>query len=209
MEHKRIFSPAVLRKLSIAVILLLLVSIGTPVEAGGGGGLSYSILAETARPIDSTIQYDNFWGFLYTTAASTLHPGTVAYIAQFNLPDGAQILGVTAEGVDNNDPSIFSVRLYRYGLAAYPPNVYETLTLPAMSSSVTPGTNGRVSVFAPFDPALDPNLAVVNNAAYSYGAYISLPKASVNTPSMPTLALLRVVVLYKNPVAVFLPNVTN
>jgi hypothetical protein len=126
----------------------------------------FSLLAETMRPIDSSIGYDNTSAYLKTTLNSTL-PAT-SYIGQLNLPDGSTISGARCYGQDSDPAGEFSFGLYRYGVATPP---YTAVTSYVSSGAAFSG--GAVTLTA----TVVSTYAVVDNATYSYGLFLTLPKA--------------------------------
>jgi hypothetical protein len=168
-----------------AVLLLGLVAMFGLVPGLGSRGARadsvqhFSLLAETMQPVDSTIEYDSYDAYLETTQDSSLN--TTAYIGQVTLPDGANIVGVRCFGEDDdpNPDAEFSFALFRYSLVA---------NFEAVTEWVSSDNQGKQQVQAPVlsDPHL---IAAVDNAAYSYGIYLTLPE-----PVAGTLRVLRCVV---------------
>lgn len=144
-----------------------------------------AILAESVQPLDSTIQFNNKSAYLVTSQNSSLSGGA-QYIAQVHLPDGAVISGVHLYGIDSDSSQDVGAALYRYNLqdspvwGAKPVAVYATTT----------GSAGKFSLAL----VVNTDVATVDNVNYSYGVYISLPKATVYSADLPTLALLRIVI---------------
>jgi hypothetical protein len=132
----------------------------------------FSLLAETMRPIDSTIGYNNYNAFLTTTQESSVNPAT-CYIGQVNLPHGEKILSVRCFGQDSDPNKEFSFGMYRYELYANP--VYQ-----AVSSYVGSGiafSGGKID----FAASIISTMATVDNEKYSYGIYLTLPKAQTGS----------------------------
>jgi hypothetical protein len=136
----------------------------------------FSILAETMRPLDSTIGYDCHEGYLETTSDSTEH--STQYIAQVNLPQGSTVDTVSCYGYDNDDKD-FSFQLYRYRFNGEGENVFEAVSDEGDSYGADPGYVD-LTVGAVLPTPETPGIAVINNEHYSYGLYLNLPKASVN-----------------------------
>lgn len=113
--------------------------------------LCYSILAETAHLIDASIHSNNFYGYLYTTGDSTETGLAAKNVVPINLPEGAQILGLTAEGMDKDPSKDFYMALYGYSAYLYVNStpISSKLTLYSISTSVVADSYGRVSGFAP------------------------------------------------------------
>jgi len=130
----------------------------------------FSLLAETMQPIDSSIGYDNTMAFLKTTQDSTVSPPT-SYIGQLDLPDGARIVGVRCFGLDSDPNGEFYFRLYRYNLWSDP--VWSPVTNFAFSGVAF--SSGKVMLEA----AVDPDMAMIDNAEFSYGIFLVLPKAQL------------------------------
>ena len=129
----------------------------------------YSLLAETMQPVDSSISYNNTSAYLTTTTDSTVN-GVSQYIGQLNLSDGATIINVIGFGIDTDPNGEFYFRLYRYNLTGDP--VWSPVT--GFASSGVPFSNGKIDI-----PALvDPSMAAVDNAQFSYGLFLVLPAAS-------------------------------
>ncbi len=128
----------------------------------------FSLLAETMRPIDSSIGYDNTMAFLRTIQDSTISPPT-SYIGQLDLPDGARIVRVKCFGLDSDPNGEFYFRLYRYSLQSDP--VWSPVT--DFASSGVAFNGGKVVLEA----TVDPDRAVIDNAEFSYGIFLVLPKA--------------------------------
>lgn len=128
----------------------------------------FSLLAETMQPIDSSIGYDNTMAFLKTTLDSTVSPPT-SYIGQLDLPDGARIVNVRCFGLDSDPNDEFYFRLYRYSLWSDP--VWSPVT--DFAHSGVPFSDGKVMLEA----VIDQDMAVINNAEFSYGIFLVLPKA--------------------------------
>ncbi len=138
----------------------------------------FSILAETMRPLDSTIEFDCDDGNLKTTTNSTLHPSSAQYIAQVNLPHGSTIDSVSCYGYDN-DNNDFSFMLYRYRFNGEGKDVFEPVSQEGISSVAAPATYVDLTV-GPVFPLDPPGIAVVNNEDFSYGLYLNLPKPDSN-----------------------------
>jgi hypothetical protein len=127
----------------------------------------FSLLAETMQPIDSTIRYDNTDAWLKTTQNSTV--SSTSYIGQLDLPHGARIVGVRCFGLDSDPNGEFYFRLYRYNLWSDP--VWSAVTDFAYSGVAFKG--GKVMREA----TVDAHMATVDNAEFSYGLFLVLPKA--------------------------------
>ena len=68
----------------------------------------FSVLAETMRPITSNADYACSLGYLVTLTGSA----NEQYVAQVNLPDGAEIVDVTCYGVDSDSNNfIFALHI--------------------------------------------------------------------------------------------------
>jgi hypothetical protein len=119
------------------------------------------------QPIDSSIGYDNTSAFLKTTQDSSV--SSTSYIGQLDLPDGARIVSVRCFGLDSDPNSEFYFRLYRYNLWSDP--VWSGVTDFSYSGFAFNG--GKVMLEA----AIDHDMAVINNAEFSYGIFLVLPKA--------------------------------
>ncbi len=154
---------------SVAAAALLGFVPGVSVRVAAADGVQhFSLLAETMQPIDSSIGYDNTMAFLKTTQNSTVSFPT-SYIGQLDLPDRAKIVGVRCFGLDSDPNGEFYFRLYRYSLWSDP--VWSPVT--GFASSGVAFSGGKVVLEA----TVDPNAAVVDNAQYSYGIFLVLPKA--------------------------------
>jgi hypothetical protein len=140
----------------------------------------FSLLAETMRPVDSSIGYDSSDAYLKTTQNSTVSASTT-YIGQLDLPDGATVVGVRCLGIDSDPATQFRFRLFRYDLWDDP--VWSGVT--SFASSGVAFSGGKVMREA----AIDPGAAVIDNANFSYGMFVSLPEAQSGE-----LGLLRCVV---------------
>ena len=127
----------------------------------------FSLLAETMQPIDSSIGYANTMAFLKTTQDSTI--SLTSYIGQLDLPDGARIVSVKCFGLDTDPTGEFYFRLYRYDLWSDP--VWSPVT--DFASSGVSFSGGKVMLEA----TINSDMAVVDNAAFSYGIYLALPQA--------------------------------
>jgi hypothetical protein len=165
----------VLTLVASVILTTLVVAIWSGIMPGfntrvamAGGVRSYSLLAETMQPIDSSIQFDNTYAFLKTTQNSAL--GSTSYIGQLDLPDNARIISVRCFGRDSDPNNEFYFRLYRYNLFMDP--VWSGVSDYAYSGM--PYAGGNVVVEAP----IDPGMAMVNNADFSYGIFLVLPVAS-------------------------------
>jgi len=176
---KKISNGLIFRYLTLLTIPLF-VFCGTSSSAIAQGKY-YSLLAETMRPIDSSIGFDNTSAFLTTTINSST--GSTSYIGQLNLPDGSSIVSVRGYGKDTDPNQQFYFRLYRYNLSDNP--VWSPVTDFAYSGIAFAG--GDITIGATVNPA---NAALVDNQNYSYGIFLVLPKASVGKQ----LGLLRFVV---------------
>lgn len=128
-----------------------------------------SILAEAMQPIDSSIQYNNVDSYLTTVQHSTMD-AMAEYIGQLNLPDGSRITGVLCEGRDTDPAGQFYYRLYRYSYNSTP--VFSGVTDFAYSGYYE--AKGNLGVEA----EVVPENAIVDNRTYSYGIFLSLPKAT-------------------------------
>jgi len=128
----------------------------------------FSLLAETMQPVDSTIGYNSNSAYLTTTTESTIN-SVSQYIGQLSLPDGATITSVVGFGLDTDPDREFYFRLYRYNLDQEP--VWSGVT--AFSYSGIAFSDGKIEIPAP----VDPDMAVVDNAQYSYGIFLVLPVA--------------------------------
>ena len=156
------------------IVVLLLIALGiTPcfVSQNVMAASIYriSLLAETMQPIDSTIEYNNNEAFLTTTADSTINDVT-HYIGQLNLPDGATITKVVGFGLDTDANTEFSFALFRYKLIDNP--VYSQVTAFAFSGITF--RDGKIEI----PSAVDTDMALVDNAQFSYAIYLVLPSAS-------------------------------
>ena len=136
----------------------------------------FSILAETMRPIDSSIEFNCNDGNLRTMTDSSLN-GSTQYIGQVNLPHGTTIVNASCYGYDD-DTTDFQFALFRYRFNGVGNPVFEAITNHGFSSTA-PGSYAEITVglVSPLDP---PGLAVVNNEDYSYGLFLGLPKAITN-----------------------------
>lgn len=148
--------------------------------ARAGSVRHFSLLAETMQPVDSTIGYDNTDAYLETTQNST-GSGTATYIGQLDLPDGARIVGVRCLGLDSDPATQFQFRLYRYNLSDDP--VWSAVT--DFGASGVASSVGKVVREA----TIDPGMALIDNADFSYGIFVMLPEAQSGD-----LGLLRCVV---------------
>ena len=158
------------RIVTLVVVALLLGFIPgvSPRVAMADSVRHFSLLAETMHPIDSSIGYDNTSAFLKTTQDSTISPPTT-YIGQLDLPDGARIVSVRCFGLDSDSNSQFNFRLYRYNLWSDP--VWSAVTDFAFSGIGFSG--GKVMLEA----NIDHDMAIIDNAEFSYGIFLQLPKA--------------------------------
>jgi hypothetical protein len=135
----------------------------------------FSILAETMRPIDSTIGFDCELGYLKTTSDSTLNASS-QYIAQVNLPHGSTVDTVSCYGYDN-DNNDFSFTLFRYRFNGIGNDVFQQVSQEGDSSVSSGYIDLTVGPIFPLNP---PGIAVINNEDYSYGLFLNLPKAQFN-----------------------------
>jgi hypothetical protein len=135
----------------------------------------FAVMAEAMSPLDSTIEFDCFNGYLQTTSASTLHSSS-GYIAQINLPDGAEIVSATGYGydTDSSENMEFSVLRYRFNGDSDEP--YESITWLEDSSGDSGAFEKTAVALEP--PAEKPGLCIVNNKDFSYGLYCNIPPAS-------------------------------
>ena len=132
-----------------------------------------SILAESMRPIDSSIGFDSFDARLKTVSNSTINSGA-PYIGQINLPDGVVVQNATCQGFDTA-PENIGMGVFRYRHNGDGVNAFETVTDFADSS----GISGDVELTSPaVDPPPTPDVLVIDNENYSYGLFLSLPAPS-------------------------------
>jgi hypothetical protein len=124
------------------------------------------------RPIDSTIGYNNFLAFLTTTQESSVNPST-SYIGQVHLPHGEKILSVRCFGEDTDPNKEISFGMYRYELYANP--VFQAVS--SYSGSGIAFNGGKTD----FAATIVSTMATVDNAKYSYGIYLTLPKAQTGS----------------------------
>ena len=154
--------------LFVAGLLGLVPGLG-PQVATAASLRHFSLLAETMQPIDSSIGYDNTMAFLTTTQDSSISP-PASYIGQLDLPDGARIVSVLCFGLDTDPSAQFEFQLFRYNL--YNDPVWSPVSDWTMSG--VPFTGGKFQI----ESQVDPDAALVDNARYSYGMYLVLPKAT-------------------------------
>ena len=130
----------------------------------------FSVLAGAMRPVISSTDYYSNIGYLATISGSIGDQ----YVAQVNLPDGAEIVDVTCYGVDSDsDEFLFALTRSRFNGPGN--NVTELITSPAYSND-TDGSSGVVSS-AGTNPT-PAGLNFINNLDFSYGLYLTLPEAS-------------------------------
>lgn len=134
------------------------------------GSAYFSFLAETMRPVDSTIQYDCNDAYLKTIQDSTLQ--ITQYIGSVHLPHGESIISVKGYGIDSS-PLAFYFRLYRYNISEDP--VWSSITDFAYSDSGSFEGN-KTTVTA----IVNPDFATVDNLNYSYGLFLVLPADITN-----------------------------
>jgi hypothetical protein len=149
----------------VAAVLAGVLGVGAR-PAGADGVQHFSLLAETMHPVDSRMGYDSTSGYLTTTSSSSL---PAAYVGQLNLPDGATIVGVQAFGMDSDFYSEFYFHLFRLSLQTDP--VSSPVT--NVGHSGVAYSAGKIVVSA----TVNSSAAVIDNAQYSYGIYLVLPRA--------------------------------
>ena len=163
-----------IKKILFVIVVTQLITLGGIPDLGSKHVMAasiqrFSLLAETMQPVDSTIGYNNTSGYLTTTTNSAVN-GVTQYIGQLHLPDGATIINMIGFGLDTDPNSQFYFRLYRYNLNNVP--IWSAVTDFAYSG--VPYSNGIIEIPA----AVDPGMAVVDNAQFSYGLFLVLPVAS-------------------------------
>jgi len=175
----RFFVTQFISLLIISALFILIPDISSRV-ALAGSVQHYSLLAETMRPLDSSIEYNNWSAYLTTTKNSSVNLST-AYIGQLDLPHGTRIAAVRCFGNDSDPSGEFYFILYRY-------NLWHDPVWSQVSSIVGSGflfDAGKIMVEA----TIDTDMNVVDNDQFSYGIYLELPEASSGE-----LGLLRCVV---------------
>ena len=160
-RHAKVASAAL-----VVIVTLLVVSLpGPAARAATVQRYYFSLSGENMHPVNSSIGYDNYDGYLVTTGGG----GATIYSGQLNLEQGSTITGVKCQGFDTDPTQGFSFRLYRYSITADP--VYEAVTDQGASGGLYAG--GKISVSAPVLAGVN----VVRNLVYSYGIYLILPVA--------------------------------
>jgi hypothetical protein len=192
MVSRKLVLLIVVSQVIIALLVIAFVGLfpGLAVQQARAGSVRYySLLAETMQPVTSNIVYDNTSAFL-----TTISPATAYYIGQLDLPDNSRIVETTCFAVDSDPSREIYYRLYRYNLFENP--VWSAVT--DFTYSGLPFDGGKIEMGA----VIDADMAVVDNARYSYGIFLALPPAA-----MGQLGVLRCIVgtIYLNN----LPMVTS
>lgn len=143
----------------------------------------FSLMARTMQPVDSSIRYDSYDGYLRTVQESSMNEVTV-YVGQVDLPDGASVVGVRAFGLDSDPFFEFCFGLVRYNLDEDPVNSPVT-DMVCSGEYLQPG---KIELEAP----VHPGAAVVDNVNYGYNIFVRLP-TPYNLPFQ-DLAVLRFLV---------------
>lgn len=143
----------------------------------------FSLMARTMQPVDSSIRYDSYDGYLRTVQESSMNEVTV-YVGQVDLPDGANVVGVRAFGLDSDPFFGFCFGLVRYNLAENP--VYSQVTDIVCSGEYP--QPGKIELEAP----VRAGAAVVDNVNYGYNIVVRLP--TPYAPPNQDLAVLRFLV---------------
>ena len=178
---------------SILAIILIL----NPPRVGAAGGGHYSIPARAIQPVDSTVGFNSFSGYLITTSESTESFGMDTFIASVNLPDGATISAVHVYGIDSDPDANFSARMYRY-------QATDPVATPVTDRASSSGSIGNTVIDLPIP---DGAAAMIDNETYSYTVNIYQPEQTTGSLAEPALAILRIVIDWSY--SVYLPAVSK